>query len=385
VAADRVAVVAASIVTALGADLPSTYRALVEGGGAIAPVRGFDASAFGEPVAAQLPAPDAAADDGPTRVRTPHGRLLDLTARRAHDEARFATVARDAIGLFAALPVVDSEPAALAAAVVASRTATGALDLDAFFATGFRAIHPLWPLEMLNNVALGQTAADLDVRGDNSVVSSEADAGVRVVADAVGALRRGELAAALAVGVADHVCLGALARARLRAVPGETLGEGAGALALELEASARARGVLPHAFVTGAGFAFERSPVGPGPSSDAIGRAVLAALNEAGRTTTDVALLLVEGTGVEEATARRELFGARGASVAVVAPAMAIGHLRAGAAVVGAALASAILTTGTTPSTAHGRPRQVPRSGVAVILASGAGGQAAALVVEGAA
>ena len=357
---DRVAIVAASVVTALGADLPSTYRAFVEGRGAIAPVRGFDASAFGEPVAAQLSAPDAAADEGPTRVRTPHGRLLDLASRRAHDDARFGTLARDAIGLFAALPVVDSEPAALAAAVVASRTATSALDLDAFFATGFRAIHPLWPLEMLNNVALGQTAADLDIRGDNTVVSSEADA-----------------------GASDHVCLGALARARLRAVPGETLGEGAGALALELESSARARDVLPHAFVTGAGFAFERSTVGPGPSSDAIRRAVLAALAEAGRTTSDVALLLVEGTGVEEAAARRELFGARGASVAVVAPAMAIGHLRAGAAVVGAALACAILTTGTAPSTAHGRPRQVPRSGIAVILASGAGGQAAALVVEG--
>lgn len=382
-AADRVAVVAASVVTALGADLPSTFRALVEGRGAIAPVRGFDASAFGEPVAAQLPTPDALADDGPTRVRTHHGRLLDLASRRAHDDAKLGTLARDAIGLFAALPVVDSEPAALAAAVVASRTATGALDLDAFFATGFRAIHPLWPLEMLNNVALGQTAADLDVRGDNTVVSSEADAGVRAVADAVGAIRRGELAAAIAVGVADQVCVGALARARLRAVPGETLGEGAGALALELESAARARGLAPFAFVTGAGFAFERSPVGPGPSSDAIGRAVLAALAEAGRATTEVALLLVEGTGVEEAAARRELFGARGASVAVVAPAMAIGHLRAGAAVVGAALASAMLATGAAPSTAHGRPRAVAKSGVAVVLASGSGGQAAALVVEG--
>lgn len=382
-AADRVAVVAASVVTALGADLPATYRALVEGQGAIAPVRGFDASAFGEPVAAQLPVVLAAADDGPTRVRTPHGRLLDLCARRGHEEARFEALARDAVGLFAALPVVDSEPRALAAAIVASRSPAGALDLGAFFSTGFRAIHPLWPLEMLNNVALGQTAADLDVRGDNTVVSSEADAGVRAVADAAGAVRRGELSGAIAVGVADHVSVGALARARLRAIPGETLGEGGGALALELESAARARGVVPRAFLAGAGFAFERSPFGPGPSSDAISRAALAALAEAGRSTADVALLLVEGTGVEEASARRALFGTRGAAVAVVAPAMAIGHLRAGAPVVGAALACAILATGTTPSTAHGRPRRVPTSGVALVLASGSGGQAAALVVEG--
>ncbi len=381
---DRVAIVAASVTTALGADLPATFRALMEGRGALARVRGFDAAPFGDLVAAQLPTPDATvASEGPTRVTTPHGRLLDLEARRVHDEAHFADLPRASIGFFTALPVVDSAPAALATAVLSSRATSGELDLTAFFATGFRAIHPLWPLEMLNNVSLGQAAADLDVRGDNSVFSSEADAGARAIAEAVGAIRRGELPAALAVGVGEHVSLGSLARATLRAVPGEVLGEGAGALALESEASAAARGRVPTGFVGGTGFAFERSTLGPGPSSDAIVRAVRAALTDAGRSSDDVALLLVEGVGAEEAAARRELFGVRLTKIAVVAPAVAIGHLRSGAAVVGAALAAAMLAVGTAPSTAHGRPRTLPRDGVAVVLASGSGGQAAALLIEG--
>ena len=382
--AERVAIVAASVVTALGDDLVTTFRALMEGRGALAPIRGFEAAPFGDPVAAQLAARDASVvEDGPTRVETPHGRLLDVTARRAHDEASFGDLPRDAIGFFTALPVVDSEPAALAAAVAGSRAATGELDLAVFFDRGFRAIHPLWPLEMLNNVALGQAAADLDVRGDNSVFSPEADAGVRAIAEATGAIRRGELRASLAVGVGEHVSPGALARARVRAVPSEVLGEGAGALALESESSAATRGRTPTGFVGGTGFAFDRSPLGPGPSSAAIVRAVRNALSDAGRSTDDVALLVIEGIGAEEAAARRELFGQRATAIAVVAPAVAIGHLRAGAAVVGAALATAMLAIGRAPSSAHGRARALAPQGVAVVLASGSGGQAAALVLEG--
>ena len=381
---ERVAIVAASVTTALGADLPATFRALMEGRGALAPVRGFDAAPMGDPVAAQLPELDASVEaDGPTRVTTRHGRLLDLESRRAHDDAHFGELPRDAIGFFTALPVVDSGPVALSAAVAASRTTAGELDLTAFFATGFRSIHPLWPLEMLNNVSLGQAAADLDVRGDNSVFSSEADAGARAIAEAVGVIRRGELPAVLAVGVGEHVSLGALARAKLRAVPGEVLGEGSGALALESETSAASRGRVPTAFVGGTGFAFERSTLGPGPSSDAIIRAVRAALADAARSADEVALLVVEGIGAEEAAARRELFGARGARIAVVAPAVAIGHLRAGAAVVGSALSAAMLAVGQAPSTAHGRPRALAPHGIAIVLASGSGGQAAAVVIEG--
>ena len=271
----------------------------MEGRRGAAPIRGFDASA---PSATRSPH----SCPPPTRGSRPRARRGSTRPTGAFSTSAPAapTTTRTSASwpatrsaFFAALPVVDSAPAALAAAIAASRDAAGALDLGAFFASGFRAIHPLWPLEMLNNVSLGQIAADLDVRGDNSVFAAEADAGARALAEALGAIRRGEAAAALAVGVAEHVSPGALARAARRAVPGEVLGEGAGALALEGEAAAAARGRVPIGFLAGAGFAFDRSAFGPGPSSDAIVRAVHGALEDAGRTAADVALLRRRGDG----------------------------------------------------------------------------------------
>ena len=52
------------------------------------------------------------------------------------------------------------------------------------------------------------------------------------------------------------------------------------------------------------------------------------------RRADDVGLVLVEGTGAAEAEVRRALFGARRGEVAVVAPAVALGDLRSGAAAV---------------------------------------------------
>ncbi len=118
---------------------------------------------------------------------TPHGTLLELVARAAHGQANLGSVPREAIALMIGLGMVDSPTADLEAAVAASRDDAGAFDLARFFQGGFRAIHPHWPLRMLNNVVVGQLAADLDVRGDNLVLAAEADAGVRAFAEALGA------------------------------------------------------------------------------------------------------------------------------------------------------------------------------------------------------
>lgn len=380
----RAAIVGAHVVTALCDGLAPTLAALLEGRSAVAPVSGFDASGTPDAVAAQLVLPtEAVADGGPTRVETPHGALLDRCARAAHAEGRGTEIAREAMGAYLALGMVDSPPDALDAAIAASAGDDGAFELDRFFDGAFRSIHPLWPLAMLNNVVAGQMAADLDVRGDNLVVTSEADAGVRAFAEALGALSLGAVRTALVAGVADHVSAAALLRAAERGTPSEVLGEGGGALLLEGESSALARGVAILGFVAGAASAFGPSEIGPGPSAQAIERAARGALADADVAVERVGLLFVEGTGVEEAEARRALFGARWAEVAVVAPAIALGHLRAGAPAVHAALAAGLLRLGAAPSTAHGRPRKLRAGSVALILASGSGGGAAALVVEG--
>ena len=218
----RAAIVGAHVVTALGDGLAATLSALLEGRSGIAPVAGFDASGTPDAVAAQLvAAPETAAADGPTRVETPHGALLHRCARAAHGEGRGAELPRETVGAYVALGMVDSPPDAMDAAIAAAAGDDGAFALDRFFGGGFRSIHPLWPLAMLNNVAAGQLAADLDLRGDNLVVTSEADAGVRAFAEALGALSIGAVRAALVAGVADHVSAAALLRCAERGTPGE--------------------------------------------------------------------------------------------------------------------------------------------------------------------
>jgi len=157
----------------------------------------------------------------------------------------------------------------------------------------------------------------------------------------------------------------------------------AGALVLEASEAAAARGVKPLGFLSGTGSAFGPSDVGPGPSAEAIERAARAALATAGASPEDVGLLLVEGGSAEEADARRALFGRR-ADLAVLAPALGVGHLLAGAPAVAVALATGVLALGRAPSGAGGRPRPVPRGARALVLCSGSAGGAAALVVEGA-
>jgi 3-oxoacyl-[acyl-carrier-protein] synthase II len=382
--AARVAIVAADVETALGAGLAPTLDRLLRGESAVAPVRGFDPAPFRGDAAAQVAAETAVASaEGPTRVLTAHGRILERLARVVHDAARGGDLARDRVGLYVALGMVDSDPAALAPALSASRADDGTFDLARFFAGAFRSIHPHWPLQMLNNVAVGQVAADLDARGDNIVLGPEADAGARAIVEAAEAVRGGVVSLAVVAGIAETVSPAALLRASLRGVPGLVLGEGGGALALEASDAATARGVKALGFLSGTSSAFGPSDVGPGPSAEAIERAARAALAASGASPEDVGLLLVEGGSAEEADARRALFGRR-ADLAVLAPALGVGHLLAGAPALAVALATGVLALGRAPSGAGGRPRPVPRGARALVLSSGSAGGAAALVVEGA-
>ena len=310
--------------------------------------------------------------------------MIDRVARAVHDAARGEALPREAIGMFLAMGMVDSPPEALAPAILASRDEAGTFSFPRFFDGGFRSIHPHWPLRMLNNVAVGQLAADLDVRGDNLVLSCEADAGVRAIGEAVEAIRIGSVRAAIAGGVSERVSAASLARSALRGTPGEAIGEGGAAVWLEDEASAAARGMAPLAFVLGTGSAFGGSEDGAGPSADAVVRAARAALDDAGCTADDVGAVVTDGTGPAEAEARRLLFGARRSAVAVVAPPVAIGHLSAGAPSVAVALAVRMLAAGKAPSMAAGRPRALEPGKAVLVLASASGGGAGAIVVTGA-
>lgn len=366
----RVAVTAAALRSALADDPHAAWQRLVAGESALAPIEGFDASGFGAPQAAQIwKEPDGPEDDPALRILGPHGRILDAVARAAHAAGCLDALPRERIGLFAGMGMVDAPVHDLAAAAVAARLPGAGLTLDAFFDGGYRAIHPLWPLSMLGNVAVGQVSIDLDIRGDNLVLASDADAGLRALLEGARSVARGDCSAALAAGVSGRVTPQALARLALQERLGPVeLGEGGAGLTFDLPTPDR--DVSARAWLTGGGTAYGRSLEG-GPDFDAWRRAIGAALAEAGLEASAIDLVFchAEGHGPADREERDALEAVGLDGARAIRSKEALGHLGAGAPAADLALAVAALGED---------------GARALILAGGPLGGAGALVVEAA-
>lgn len=366
----RAAVTAAALRCALG-DTPSgVWQAVCADETALAPIEGFDASGFGDPKAGQLwTEPDAAEDDPALRILGSHGRILDAVARQAHEDAQLASIARERMGLFAGMGMVDAPVHDLAPAALASRSGGAPMDLATFFGGAYRTVHPLWPLSMLGNVAVGQLSIDLDVRGDNLVLSSEADAGLRAVLEAARSVERADCDAALAGGVSGRVSPQALARLALQDRLGPVeLGEGGAMLAIAREG---VDGPTPLARIAGGGSAYGRSLEGSGPNADAWVRAIQAALDEADAepATVDVVFCHAEGHSGADREERDALGYAGLDGARHVRTKEAFGHTGAGAGAMDVALATAAVRMD---------------AARALVLAASPLGSATALVVEAA-
>ncbi len=209
--------------------------------------------------------------DPALRILGAHGRMLETVAPEAYRRGRLQELDPRRVGLFFGMGMVDGADD-LVAAADASRV-DGRIDEARFFAGAYRSIHPLWPLAMLNNVAAGQIATDLGIRGDNAVLASESDAGMRALIEAHHAIDEGAAQAALCAGVSEDLTTPARLRDALRGEPAEREQAGA-ACVLESEASAKDRGVAALAFVVAGTSTFEYG------SGDACTRAIRTVLRE---------------------------------------------------------------------------------------------------------
>ncbi|MEU6260340.1 beta-ketoacyl synthase N-terminal-like domain-containing protein [Streptomyces sp. NPDC047043] len=161
------------------------------------------------------------------------------------------------------------------------------------------------------------------------------------------------------VTVAAFNQMGALAPDRPRPFAedraGVVLGEGAGAVVLESVAHARARGAQVYARLAGTGWSCDAAhPTAPDPTGAQAGRAMRAALAEAGAGPDDVTLIVPHATGTKlndstEAAAMGAVFGTRLAAIPLHNLKAVVGHLAGGAGVLGAALAALCFHHGTVP------------------------------------
>ncbi len=225
----RVGIAATAVCTPAARSVPALVDRLKRGPSTVVALSDCDVPAGAPTKGARFSPPiHVDVDDPEKRILGFHGTLLmELAAELApHVEAR--DLAPERVGLYAALGMIDASPQDLeAAAKTLKSNANGDPTFDDFFDGGYRTIHPLWPLSMLNNVALGQVSIAFNIRGDNAVFASGWDSGVRALHEATRAIRMHRIDAAYVLGAAPPIDERSLTRLALLPRGAPNPGEGA--------------------------------------------------------------------------------------------------------------------------------------------------------------
>lgn len=376
--AEIVAITGLGVLTALGESLSSLWDALIAGRSGIGPISSFNAADFICNQAALVvePSPDnLGVSPRESRVMTLPPLILLQTGQTAclHSCLKETGFPSDRIAFFAAMGMIDPHYNDLKSAIFKSGVSfppsetttpkpSPTVDYQRFLGGAYQEIYPLWPLAMLNNVGFCLAANQLGITGENAVFSADADAGVMALAEAVESLRFQRADIALVGGAGEKLLPMHLARMQLLyelsplgtchpfalSRTGTVPGEGGAVLVLEPIRQAQARGVKPLAIITGWGFGGGLDRI------DAQEQAMRTAMERAGCSTEDISLLMPHGDGTphgdeDELTAVARVFKSRQAPLPIYATKASIGHLRAGAAIVDALVATLILQQRTLP------------------------------------
>lgn len=420
----RVAVTGIGLVTPLGNDRDSTWRALMAGCSGVGPIRGFDASGFAVRIAAEVKDFDEAAAVGDRR-------LLKFTNR----QHRFAlAAAREAIRDAGVAPrpsnatrwgcVVGSGMMGVAYDELAGFrrrfAASGGLELAKLVEAGPAGADPMAFCRSQVNAGLATLLKHFGIAGYASSVHTACASGGQAVGAAMKLTRRGTVDFALAggfdsminpVGMAGFCLLGALSpdnQAPERASRpfdltrnGFVLSEGAGFLVLEEWEAARRRGAHIYAEMAGEGNSLSSYRITDShPSGDGPIQAMHQALADAGAAVHQVGYINAHGTSTQmndrsECAAIRAVFGEHARRIAVSSTKSLMGHLIAAAGAVEAAICALAIDRGELPVNANlvepdpecdldfvvGAPRTLS-AGVAVSNSFGFGGSNSCLVLR---
>ncbi len=354
---EDVVITGAGIVSSLGGTLDDVWGALLASQSGIRPVEDFPAGGPEGRVTAQISGLDPA-DLGvhhrDARIMGRHSWMLMKSARDACRWAGLDTRALpgEEIGFFAGMGMVDYRIEDLLPALLGSLSPDGGIDYDRFFETGYREIHPLWPLAMLNNISFCQTAIGLGITGENVVFSPHAESGALAIAEGARAVCEGRARFVLAGGVSEVVSPLSIARAEISGI-GTILGEGCGIVCLESRSAARERGASYSTMVMGYGSSCGKEDRAACPSVGAIVQAMRQALDMAGLRPGDIGLIIAHGDGTvrgdaNEAGAIRALF-ADPDSPAVYASKAALGNCLAAGPALDVIIGTRMIESGVIP------------------------------------
>jgi 3-oxoacyl-[acyl-carrier-protein] synthase II len=318
----RVVVTGLGLITPVGCDVGSFWRALLEGRSGVRAIRSFDPSALPTRIAAEVGGFDAKG-----YVEKSQRKSLRVMARPIQLAVAAAQLALDAGGVdksrldptrfgveFGAGLIASELPELADAARASANCRPGAVDMEKWGDAGIPVIPPLWMLKYLPNMPACHVSILHDAQGPNNSVCESDAASLLALGEAFRILKRDGADFFLVGGTESKVNPLSLVRQCLfeqlskrndspekacrpfdRGRDGLVLGEGAGVLVVEDLDHARKRGARIHAEVVGFGAAFDRKLNG-----DGLARAVAAALNDAGVGPEDLDHVNAHGLGTRD-------------------------------------------------------------------------------------
>ncbi|QRN92951.1 beta-ketoacyl-[acyl-carrier-protein] synthase family protein [Archangium violaceum] len=412
------------VVSAFGVGASAFFDGLVEGRGAVGPIRAFDARTFPTQVAGEVP---------PLEVHSLRERLSSLeTGARLLDELGASGALRDRKLVFGLLAAEEAWRSARCGPGEREASLSVALGLEQAFLEDFGPLFDegrihwdrepaasLPPVRFRARLDLAAEALQrlLGLRGGTTVHVSACAAGGLAVAHAAALIERGEASVVLC-GATDSMVnpLGIGGMSRLgapsprnapdacrpfdRRRDGLVVGEGAAMFVVESEAHAQLRGARPLARILGWGRTQDAYRVtAPRPDGASARRAMENALRHARLSPKAVGYINAHGTGTPlndpaEVKAIRGALGSHAETVAVSSIKGAVGHLMAASGAVELASCLLAFERDLLPGTAHFLERDpecdldiigpMPRSArVAYVLSNsfGFGGQNVTLVL----
>jgi 3-oxoacyl-[acyl-carrier-protein] synthase II len=363
----RVVVTGLGLITPVGTGIDECWKNLMEGRSGIGPITLFDTEKFETKFAGEVKGFDPKAY---------------MEAKKVKEMGRFAQVAVGAGVLAyndAGLGVLDDAARDRIGCIIG--VGLGGIDFienntKVLYEKGPHRVSPYFIPGTIANMAAGQLAIRLGLRGPNYCTTSACSSGAHAIGESMHAIRRGDAdvilaggaeAAVTMLGISGFNALKALStrnddpqrasRPWDKSRDGFVMGEGSGVLVLEEYERAKARGAKVYAELIGYGASDDAYHItNPPAASEGAQRAMRAAFRDAQLDPSAIGYLNAHATStpagdVQEAKGIRQVFGSSADSLMVSSTKSMMGHLLGAAGSVEAAIACLAVQRGEIPPT----------------------------------